>query len=524
MKYLLTKLSFILICSIIFLNCSKDKGNVAQNYARFITTEAQASAADDSVMIRVEWSQAQWKISTEGSSFITGFSATTGGNERTSSSYTDIKVSLAYNLTSASRSQPIILTNITSGATSQITIVQNTATHVTMTLNPAVTYQKVTGFGGMIDPPGWVGVANQITVAETEKMYSSTGLGYNIIRMMVYPDQANWDTDIAVAKKAQDLGAIVFASPWEPPTNMVGTRASAFDPPNTTKYLLPAYYKDYAAHLKAFVDYTASKGLNLYAISVQNEPDMNWCSFTSAEIFNFVRDYGRKLGNTKTMAAESFHFNPDYTDQLLNSTETVNNFDLVGGHIYGSGLNDYPLARQKGKEMWMTEHLLNEEKNGYDWLWAPSLQYVAKEINDCMVANYNAYIWWYLKRYYSMIADTNTKSTVAVGETTKRGYILSHYAKYATGRTRIGTTVPDADLLSTAYAGTNDMTMVIINNKSTPVILQVASPSAISTASAVETNATKNMESITTTLSSDKKSVNLVLTAKSIVSVKLLLQ
>ncbi|MCX6237311.1 MAG: hypothetical protein NTY07_07090 [Bacteroidia bacterium] len=524
MKRLLTKFSFILFCSIILLNCSKGKGDLAQNYARFITAQAQASAADDSIKIRIEWSQAQWSISAEGSGFITGLSASTGGNVSTSNSFTDIKVSLVYNLTSASRNQNIVLTNITSGEISKITIVQNTATPVNLTLNPAVTYQKVTGFGGMIDPPGWVGVANQITLAETEKMYSQTGLGYNIIRMMVYPDQANWDTDIAVAKKAQDLGAIVFASPWEPPANMTGTRASAFDPPNTTKYLLPAYYKDYTAHLKAFVDYTTSKGLNLYAISVQNEPDMNWCSFTPTEIFNFVRDYGRKLGNTKTMAAESFHFSPDYTDQLLNSTETVNNMDIVGGHIYGSGLNDYPLARQKGKEIWMTEHLLNSETSGYDWLWAPSLQYVAREINDCMVANYNAYIWWYLKRYYSMIADTDAKSTVAVGGTTKRGYILSHYAKYATGRTRIGTTISDADLLSTAYTGTNDMTVVIINNKSTPVILQAASTSAISTASAVETNATKNMESITTTLSSDKKSVNLVLTAKSIVSIKLLLQ
>ncbi len=130
MKYLLAKLIFILICTIIFINCSKNKGDLAQNET----------------------------------------------------------------------------------------------TPVSMTLNPAVTYQKVTGFGGMIDPPSWVGTANQITLAETEKMYSSTGLGYNIIRMMVYPDQSNWGTDISVAKKAQELGAIVFASPWEPPANMTGTR------------------------------------------------------------------------------------------------------------------------------------------------------------------------------------------------------------------------------------------------------------------------------------------------------------
>src|SRR5665647_1367137 len=129
MKYLLAKLSFVLICSIIFCNCSKNKGDLAQNYARFITTEVQASATDDTIKVRVEWSRAQWKISSEGSNFITGFSATTGGNESTSNSYTDINVNLSYNLTSASRSQNIILTNITTGEINKITIVQNTATH-----------------------------------------------------------------------------------------------------------------------------------------------------------------------------------------------------------------------------------------------------------------------------------------------------------------------------------------------------------------------------------------------------------
>lgn len=520
MKHLLAKLSLAVICTIIFTNC-KDEN---LSYVRLINTQAQVSALADSATIRVEWSQSQWKISSEGSNFITGLSATKGGNAGTSNSFTDVSVYLDNNLTSASRSQDIIVTNITTGETTKITIIQNTATPLSMTLNPAVTYQKVTGFGGMIDPLGWVGSANQLTLAETEKMYSQSGLGYNIIRMMVYPDSTTWNTDIAVAKKAQDMGAIVFASPWEPSANMEGTRTSTFDPTKTTKYLLPEYYQAYAAHLKAFVDYTASKGLNLYAISVQNEPDMNWCSFTPTEIYNFVRDYGRQLGNVKTIAAESFHFDWAYTDPLLNSTETVNNVDIVGGHIYGGGLNDYPLARQKGKEVWMTEHLWNDETSGYDWLWAPSLQKFAKEINDCMGANFNAYVWWYLKRYYSMVADTDTRSTVPVGKITKRGYILSHYAKYATGRIRIGTTVQDADLLSTAYVGAGDMTVVIINNKSTPVILQVASPAAISTASAVETDESKNMQSITTTLSSDKKSISVGLTAQSIVSIKLLMQ
>ena len=211
-------------------------------------------------MIRVEWSHVQWSISPEGRSFITGFLVTSGGDISKSDSHTDITVNLDHNLTTSTRSRNIIVTNISTGETTKISIVQNAGMAVSMTIDPALIYQKVTGFGGMLNPTIWVGAVNQITLAETEKMYSQTGLGYNIIRMMVYPDKTDWDKDIEVAKKAQSLGAIVFASPWYPPANMTGTRKSAFDA-TQTKYLLPEYYKDYAAHLKEFVDYMSSKPL-----------------------------------------------------------------------------------------------------------------------------------------------------------------------------------------------------------------------------------------------------------------------
>ena len=111
-----------------------------------------------------------------------------------------------------------------------------------------------------------------------------------------------------------------------------------------------------------------------------------------------------------------------YTDPVLNDPIAVNNLDIAGGHLYGGGLTDYPLARTKGKEIWMTEHLLNEVDNGMGW---PQALVLAKELNDCMLANFNAYFWWYLKRSYSMLGDGD-KGTV-MGETLKRGYVLSHY-------------------------------------------------------------------------------------------------
>ena len=45
-----------------------------------------------------------------------------------------------------------------------------------------------------------------------------------------------------------------------------------------------------------------------------------------------------------------------------------------------------------------------------------------------MVSNMQAYIWWYLKRYYSFLGDGQFRE--GEGVVTKRGYAFSHFSKY----------------------------------------------------------------------------------------------
>jgi len=66
--------------------------------------------------------------------------------------------------------------------------------------------------------------------------------------------------------------------------------------------------------------------------------------------------------------------------------------------------------------------------------------------------------------------------------------------------------------------------MPFINNKSKSIILQVISQTAISTESVVETDESENMDSIHMTLCISKKTVRVALTAKCIVSIKIVLQ
>ncbi|MBA4823872.1 hypothetical protein H2241_23470 [Pantoea ananatis] len=49
-------------------------------------------------------------------------------------------------------------------------------------------------------------------------------------------------------------------------------------------------------------------------------------------------------------------FNFSVTDPVLNDAMASQCTDIIGGHLYGTTPSDYPLARSKCKELWMTEH------------------------------------------------------------------------------------------------------------------------------------------------------------------------
>ena len=195
---------------------------------------------------------------------IKSVSQETGGN-KSKEGVTSVTLTLNTNTGGKVRSEYLYLTNFTTNETKKIKLVQATTNvGAKITITPSITYQKVTGFGGMLNP-SWTG--NNLTDADVQKLYGD--LGYNIIRMMLYPNKSDWGLNTATAKKAQSLGAIVFATPWTPPASMKSNgKTSNAD----GGYLLPASYADYAAHIKSFVDYQKQQGLNLYAVSVQNEP------------------------------------------------------------------------------------------------------------------------------------------------------------------------------------------------------------------------------------------------------------
>lgn len=343
------------------------------------------------------------------------------------------------------------------------------------TVNLSSEKQVIRGFGGM-NYPAWQG--SDLTAAQRETAFGNGQgqLGFSILRIHVDPDKTTWANELDTAKAAIKNGAIVFASPWSPPSDMVQTV-------NGQRHVKPDKYAAYAQHLNDFVSFMKQNGVNLYAISVQNEPDYGneWTWWTPQEILTFMKNNAGSI-NCRVIAPESFQYLKNISDPILNDAQALENMDILGAHLYGTQVSNfpYPLFKQKGagKDLWMTEvYYPNSEANSAD-RWPEALD-VAQHMHNAMVeADFQAYVWWFIRRQYGPMKEDGTMS--------KRGAMMSQFSKFVRpGYVRIDATKnPNTNVYISAYKGDNKVVIVAINKGTTAVtqnfVLQNSSASKFS--------------------------------------------
>lgn len=393
------------------------------------------------------------------------------------------------------------------------TIMQGFAQSATLTVN-STTYQKITGFGGFVCSPQFG--YDHMTTDEIRKMWGpNSEAGYNIMRLYIpiaaagasesFP--SSWDQSLATAQLGKSLGIKIFASPWSMPADWktYNTVNAVFVDANSVKqdnYLLPTYYSNYANYLNGYATYLKQNGAELDAISVQNEPDERasyaGCIWSPTQISTFVKDYGQLI-NCPVMAPEGVGFTDNYST-AFNNDAVLANMKYFAGHQYGSTQTGLKQIQAKGKEVWMTEYLMNWNPSGNtprNFDWSQDALSFAGQVNSAMLSNINAWVHYATKRYYGMMGDGTNGTTV--GEITKRGYILSHFAKYATGKTRVGNAWADATgklTGSTYISDTGDSVVVIVINPSTDTYnLTVDLPFYTTSGKMVKTTESVNMAS-----------------------------
>lgn len=367
--------------------------------------------------------------------------------------------------------------------------------------DPAMTFQKVDGFGAMLTMTNYGAPMPSVnSVREITKEY-----GLNIIRLSVYANKGLWSSGLDQVKAAMSNGAIVFACPWEAPDNMVerinevvwsdGQREQT---PMNVKHLKHTFWEDYADHLIDYVYFMADNGVPIYALSIQNEPDAEFMYWTPKEVREFVEQYGEYIvekTGVKLIAPEACGMRADYTDAIINSPKAYAATDIIAGHLYQGFSNidnvhakpdRYVLNRYNyinglwnrikadGKCWWMTEHLWNDgEKstNSADWkylTWEYCLGHLGLEIHDCMAASCSAYVYWYMKRFYGLIYDIDSKGRQGDNKEdtyNHNTFIMAQWACFATGKTRIQAFCKDDKVLLTGYKSDDgrELSFVAIN-------------------------------------------------------------
>ncbi len=377
-----------------------------------------------------------------------------------------------------------------------------TAQAQTATVTLTSEKQLIRGFGG-INHPTWY---SDLNAAERELAFGNgpNQLGLTVLRTYVSDKSSEWGLGLQTAQRAEELGVRIFASPWNPPAGMSITV-------NGVKRINPATFGQYADHLNSYVTYMKNNGVNLYAISTQNEPDYahDWTEWSPQESVTFIKNYANRI-NCRLMTPESFQYRKNIYDAILNDPAALANVDIFGTHLYGTQYRDfpYPLFQQKGagKELWMTEVYTDSKYDGNIWNDGVINQdqhalKVAEHIHYAMVdGQFQTYVFWPLRRYYALIHDGNSdnqgNSPAAAGSATKRGYCMAQFSKWIRpGYVRVDATKsPSNNVFVSAYKKDNDVVIVVVNKNTSSKTLNLSIPGTqVNTWERYTTSGSKNL-------------------------------
>lgn len=459
----------LLTLGALLLSCKGESGpEVGLRFAEG-TEELEIEAEGGSVEVGVEWEYCKWKISGEstGESALGGINPVYGGTTGTTG-LSKVTLTVLPNNTKTAREITLKVEDTEGRISDAVTLVQAGVRPVSISVDPTKTYQTIDGFGAMND---W-GDSDYWSKTECDLLFGTLGL--DIMRLRIPTNEGHWSNILESAGYAQKTyGAKLLASPWSMPAAWKDTGSINGKDGETRSHLLESHYEDYALYLEKYAKFMSDNGVPLYAISLQNEPDWpasyEGCYWSAEQMRAFAAGYAQLITSAKVSSGEPMGSNTSYWTAILDDEKARDNVDILAGHLYGTGsMKSYSRAAQEGKPLWMTEHLLNDSWNDGTSHWAETMT-MADEVSDCLTNGWNAYIWWYARRYYSFIGDGD-KST-ARGTILARGHAFGQFSRYINpGDVRIEASSSSDALRVSAFSGTDGRTALVIVNDSAAAV------------------------------------------------------
>ena len=382
--------------------------------------------------------------------------------------------------------------------------------HQEISINPDWTRQEMDGFGFALTGGSALHIHNMSNPNRSEllnELFSSSenNIGISYLRISIgasdldeyvfsYNDLPPGQTDvnmehfsldedrrhvIPVLKEILQINPHIkiLGSPWSPPVWMKTNNSSIGGS------LKPEYYDAYAKYFVKYIQGMASEGINIDAITVQNEPLhpgnnpslLMLAEEQAAFIKNSLGPAFQNAGiQTKIIIYDHNADRIDYPISILDDPQAKSYVDGSAFHLYGGNINDLSAVHNAhpDKNLYFTEQWIGAPGN-----FAEDLKWHVRELIIGATRNWcRTVIEWNVASDENQDPHTRGGCTMCLGALTIIGdnvirnpayYIIAHAAKYVRpGSQRIhSTTTPH--LPNVAFKTSENQIVVILLNDST---------------------------------------------------------
>ena len=362
-------------------------------------------------------------------------------------------------------------------------------------------HQQIDGFGASSAYNGTWSTAEADLLFSTNNNITYQSATYNGIGLSLLRNHIVWanttsgsDTpstaETTIMKLAQARGARVWSTPWTPAVGFKSTN-DIYDAKPITNAVDGGTYLgngnnitnlNYASQLANYVAAMKSQGINLYGISVQNEPDASVntydaCQWTGAQIHDFVTNLfsalaAKGVGSTQIIIPESQNWSDPHNlaGPAMGDPNAAADVGVIACHNYDGANGPANLVKNNfGKALWETEV---SQLGGETSDIANGVYYAQRIFLFMSVAQANAWHYWWIVPFGSETGLMTQNAGV-----TKRMFAIGNYSRFVRPNFyRINATSSQPSALISAYKDTNSASFAIVvvnTNVATDVIQTV---------------------------------------------------
>jgi O-glycosyl hydrolase len=353
-----------------------------------------------------------------------------------------------------------------------------------------ISYQKIDGFGAFgLRDVNWVDATEWWTDEWGEMVINDLGL--TITRNEWYPPKiegevqdTTWEIQKpyiqklhAMAKKYNKPLKQVVAI-WSPPAHMKENQSAKWG-----GKLLPECYDDFGYWLVECLDAYKEAGIDVYALSPQNEPiaevPYNSAFYTAQEYVDMIKvaipivkhHYPKvKIMAPESLIWESMDWNATIEKALMDDREAFALVDIFAVHLYTWDYqytasdpdqevreleNYYNKLKKARKELWQSEVC------GWEESWDGAFSMGESILNCLYSGNMSAWLYWTLS---SGSLEYQSFTIMTERQPGEKFNVAKHFYKYIRpGSRRIETFSTDSDIKAVGFLKKGKLTFIIMN-------------------------------------------------------------